>query len=231
MKSEAFDIKDSEFKGRWKNRADFCSWLADELDLALGARAGAAREIQYFWDYYEQARMRGSNSPWPDAADLPSPYAPEYTDAVHARLMQTIFVEPVWTVEGFGPSAKQAPFVEEFHQRAQEDERLQSFADEWLLRGLVEGVGTLEVSESLEWRRQTNRRTVKLELDPATQAPILGEKNEPMLARDPESGDYLDAENETDPAAEVDVDGWEPVRLGPEYDVIPYADFLTLPTN
>ena len=226
----AFDIRDTEVKGgRWRSRADFCSWLCDELDLALGARAGAAIAIKYNWDYYEQARMRGSNSPWPDAADLPSPYAPEYTDAVHARLLQTIFVEPVWTVEGWGTSAARAPFVEEFHQRAQEDERLQSYADEWLLRGLVEGVGTLEVSEAFELRREIQRKRVTLALDETTQQPILGEDNQPVLARHPESGDYLDAQDDQTPSAEVDVDTCEPVRLGPAYDVIPYLDFLTLP--
>src|SRR5689334_6268622 len=96
------------------------AWLATELDQAISMRGGAAEEIRYAWDYYEQNRMRGRNAPWPDAADLPSPIAPEYTDAVHARLMQTIFVEPVWTVEGYGDSAKRARLVEEFHQRAQE---------------------------------------------------------------------------------------------------------------
>lgn len=227
----AFDIKDSQFKGRWKDRQAFCNWLADELDLAISARGGARTEIEYCWQYYEQARMRGGNSPWPDAADLPSPYAPEYTDAVHARLMQTIFVEPVWTVEGFGESAARAPFVEEFHQRAQEDERLQNFADEWLLRGLIEGVGTLEVSESLEWRREIQRKRVKLATDQTTGLPVMGADQQPELARDPETKNYLDAENEQEPSAEVDVDTWEPVRLGPDYDVIPYHDFLVLPAH
>jgi hypothetical protein len=227
----AFDIKDSEFKGRWEDREAFVTWICNELDLATSGRSWAASEIKYSWDYYEQARMRGSNSPWPDAADLPSPFAPEYTDAVHARLLQTIFVEPVWTVEGWGPSASRAPFVEEFHQRAQEDERLQNFADEWLLRGLVEGVGTLEVSEAFELRREVQRKRVQLAIDETSGLPVMGEDNEAVLARDPETQDYLDAEDETQPSAEVDVDTWQPTRLGPEYDVIPYLDFLTLPAH
>jgi hypothetical protein len=214
--SDAFDVKDSAFKGRWKDRADFVLWLSNELDLAISARSGVASEIRHNWDYYEQNRMRANNAPWPDAADLPSPYAPEYTDAVHARLMQTIFVENVWSVEGFGPSASRAPFVEEFHQKAQEDERLQQYADEWVLRGLIEGVGTLEITEAVETRREIQRKRVALQLDPLTQAPILGEDG-PELATDPESGDYVATDDPAVPSAEVDIDVEEPVRLGPEY--------------
>lgn len=217
-------------KGQWKDREAFCSWLANELDLAISNRGGAMEDIRLAWAYYEQARMRGSNSPWPDAADLPSPYAPEYTDAVHARLMQTIFVEPMWTVEGWGPSAARAPFVEEFHQRALEDERLQDFADEWVLRGLVEGVGTLEVSEAVEFRREQVRKRVALQLDEAG-APILDETNQPLLARNPETGDHVEADEQTTHTAEIETDILEPVRLGPEYDVIPYMDFIVLPAH
>ena len=228
--SDAFDLKPGAYaKGTWQTREDFALWLTNELELAISARSGVVSEIRYNWDYYESNRMRGNSAPWPDAADLPSPYAPEYTDAVHARLMQTIFVEPVWTVEGFGPSAQRAPFVEEFHQKAQEDERLQTYADEWVLRGLVEGVGTLEITEAFETRREVQRKRVALELDEAG-LPIMSDDG-PALARNPESGDFVPVEDPNVPSAEVDVDVLEPVRLGPEYDVIPYLDFLTLPAH
>src|SRR5262245_10472820 len=173
--------------------------------------------------------MRATNSPWPDAADLTSPYAAEYTDALQARLMQTVFVEPVWTVEGWGESASRAPLVEEFHQRAQEDERLQGFVDEWVLRALVEGVATLEVSEAYELRRELTRKRVKLQVDEATGQPIVGEDMQPLLQRDPETQNYVDAQTADEPSADVEMDVWEPVRLGPDYDVIPYMDFFVLP--
>lgn len=229
QKPSAFDLKASQFKGQWSSWDDLAAWLAIEIDQAISGRGNANAELRYNWDYYEQNRMRGSNAPWPDAADLPSPLAPEYTDAVHARLMQTICVKPMWTVEGYGDAAKRAPFVEEFHQRAQEDERLQAYLDEWLLRGLVEGVGILEVSEAYEMRRNVQRRRVKLQLDEATGQPIHGDSG-PVLATD-EDGDYLDAENEQDASAEVDIDQPEPVRLGPEYDVVPFMDFYVLPAH
>lgn len=231
----AFDVDDKHFRkgGRWKDRQEFTNWLCNELDLAQSARRGVESEIKNCWDYYEQARMRGSNMPWPDAADLPSPYAPEYVDAVHARLMQTVFVDPVWTVEGWGASAARAPFVEEFHQRAQEDERLQNYMDEWVLRGLVEGVGTIEVTEAIELRRERVKKRVALQLDEMTGAPVIGEDGQPMLAADPETGNIVEADPNGPeiPSAEIEADELQPVRLGPEYDVVPYMDFMVLPAH
>jgi hypothetical protein len=228
----AFDLKDNKIKHpQFADWAAVGAWLRTEIDQAISNRGGADAEVRYCWDYYEQNRMRGTNSPWPDAADLPSPLAPEYTDAVQARLMQTIFTKPVWSVQGYGESAKRARFVEEFHQRAQEDERLQGYIDEWVLRGLVEGVGTLEISESYEMRRVVKQRRVKIQTDEAG-APLHNAEG-PVLAKDPESGDYLDADekDEQEPSADVDVDQDEPVRLGPEYDVIPYLHFGVLPSH
>jgi hypothetical protein len=229
-KSNAFALTDAQFKGQWKDRAALANWLVQELDTAKGGRGAGEQEVKYNWAYYEQARLRGNSAPWPDAADLPSPYAPEYTDAVHARLMQVIFVEPVWTVEGWGESAKKAPFVEEFHQRAQEEERLQSFVDEWVLRGLVEGVGTLEISEAYEIQRERVQKRVAMQMDPATSQPIMGEDDQPLLQTD-EAGDYVETDDMNVPSAEIELDEETPVRLGPDYDVVPYLDFFTLPAH
>jgi hypothetical protein len=228
--SDAFDLRPSSLRlnGDRATLSDLAIWLAGELDLALSARGSVATDIRYAWDYYEQNRIRGSNAPWDGAADLTSPLAAEYVDAIHARLMQTIFVDPVWTVEGWGDSATRAPLVEEFHQRAQEDERFQNYADEWVMRGLVEGVGILEVSEAFDVMRERQRRRVKIQTNPETGAAIFGEDQQPILQRD-EQQNYLDAETPDEPSAEVEVDAWVPVRLGPQYDVVPYLDFLLLP--
>lgn len=231
-KSDAFDIRESRLKldGERASYDDLAVWLAGELDLALSARGNVASDIKYAWDHYEQNRTRGLNAPWDGAADLTSPLSAEYVDALHARLMQTIFVDPVWTVEGWGPSASKAPLVEEFHQRAQEDERFQGYADEWILRGLIEGVGILEISEGFDLRKQRQRKRVALQTDPTTQQPILGEDGQPMFARN-EDGRLVETEDQNVPSAEVDVDTLLPVRLGPQYDVVPYLDFLTLPLH
>ncbi len=228
-KSSAFDLKESALKkSQWRDWDDLASWLSSELDQVIGARAGRKEEIAYSWAYYEQQRMRAGNMPWPDAADLPSPFAAEYTDAVHARLMQTIFVEPVWTVEGYGASAVKAPIVEEFHQKAQEDERLQGYLDEWILRGLIEGVATIKVSESREWRREQVQKRLAIQLD-GMGAPVMGQAG-PMLQYD-DHGGFVESEDEQTPSALTQLDEWRPARLGPEYEVLPYGDFFTLPAH
>jgi hypothetical protein len=70
-----------------------------------------------------------------------------------------------------------------------------------------------------------DRKRVKLKLHDG--APIMGEDNQPELEQD-DNGVYAEAEGD-EPSADVDVDSVEPVRLGPDYDVIPFLDFLTLP--
>ena len=223
-----FDVTAGQLKrSAFKDREGFCRWLCDELELAKSARSQDGSDIKYAWALYQQDRTRGRRAPWPGTADLTSPYPSESADALHARLMTIIFTEPVWTIEGYGPSAVKAPFVEEFHQRAQEEERFQGYADELVLRALVEGTGTLEISESVEMRREQQRKKVKLRLDAAGQ-PVL-EDGEPALEQD-EDGRYAEAQGE-EPSADVDVDALEPVRVGPSYDVIPLLDFLTLPAH
>jgi len=188
-------------------------------------------EIRYWWTLYEQGRTRTGNAPWPDAADLTSPMASEYVDAVHARLMQTIFTEPVWTVEGWGDSAKKAPFVEEFHQRALEEERLQTALDAVMLRALVEPCGILEISEATEMRREQIEKRVKWATDPLTGGQMLDEKQQPLPERDPETGDYVEASTDDPNSITVQYDEMQHVRKGPEYDVPAYLDFHTLPAH
>jgi hypothetical protein len=226
LKSQAFDVTDKALKkSHFGDLKGLCRWLCEELDLALAARSGEDAEIRYYWALYQMDRTRGRNAPWPDAADLTSPYGSEYVDALHARIMGSVFTEPVCTVEGWGESAIKAPYVEEFHQRAQEDARYQGFEDERVLRALVEGVGTLEITEATEMRRTMDRKRVKLRLNEGL--PVMGEDGQPELDQDAE-GQYLDA-GQDDPAAEADIESLEPVRIGPDFDVIPWSDFVTLP--
>src|SRR5690606_2793098 len=96
--------------------------------------------IDYWHALYEQRRRVGLG-PWPGAADLASYIVTEKVDALRARLMKTIFVEPVWVVEGWGEAAKRAPIVEEFHQWKVEEERLQSKLGRVLHLALIEGTG------------------------------------------------------------------------------------------
>jgi hypothetical protein len=233
MKSQAFDLKEGQLTGAHdgiKSYDELAQWICNELDVAVSARGTMHEDIQYAWTLYEQGRTRDKTAPWPDAADLTSPMTAEYVDALHARAMQTIFTEPVWTVEGWADSQAQAPFVEEFHQRAQEEERLQGVLDEVLLRAWIEPAGILEVSEAFELRRERRDMLAQVQTDPTTGGPILGEDAQPVALRN-EDGDLVEAQDETMPSVKATVDVWEPVRLGPDYDVIPYLDFYTLPQH
>jgi hypothetical protein len=231
-KSQAFDIKESALKGTHADVTTFeelGQWLARELDNGLESRGSIAAEIRDNWTRYEQGRTRGSNAPWPDAADLTSPIVTEFVDALHSRVMDTIFSDRIWTVEGWGESASKAPFVEEFHQRAAEEERLQDVLDEALLRSWNEPAAIIEVSEAVDWRREIKKVNARLQMDPMTGTPIIGEDNQPVAERD-EQGDFVEARPQ-EPAVQMEVDSWEPVRIGPDYDVIPYLEFLTLPAH
>lgn len=232
VKSNAFDIKESKLDGTHadvESYDDLARWLVQELDNALSTRGTIAEEIRYRWLYYEQGRTRRS-SPWADAADLTSPYATEFVDAILARLMDTIMVDPLWIVEGWGDSTQRAPFVEEFHQRAQEQERLQGYLREVLLRALIEPAGILEITEATDIRRERKTIKAKLAMDPITQGPVLDLKGSPVLEQDDE-GNYVEAQSPDEASADAVIDSYEPVRLGPAYDVVPYLDFVRFPAH
>src|SRR5262245_40429848 len=100
-KRTPYDIKATD-----EQKKALCLWLCDELIAADAARSDNTEEVSYWWTLYEQARTRSGNQlPWPDAADLTSFIACEKVDAIHARLMRTVWVNPVWTVEGWGDAA------------------------------------------------------------------------------------------------------------------------------
>jgi hypothetical protein len=123
LKSKAFDVSLSKEK-----RDDFALWLTEQINNAISARSVPLPEVEYWWTIYEQGRTRSNASmPWQDAADLTSYLGTEKVDALRARIMRTIMVDPIWTVEGWGESSRKAPFVEDFHQWQAESEGLQAF--------------------------------------------------------------------------------------------------------
>ena len=202
--------------------------LCTEVQQALDARGNQAEACDYWHQLYEQARTRqGRNAPWPDAADLTSYLASEKVDALQARLLRAIWVDPIWTVEGWGASTDKAPFVEEFHQWKAEEERLQSVLDRLSLLSLIEPRGLIEIAEGSE--RRTVRRTIKAkaETDPRTGMPIYGEDAAPKLALGPD-GNPIEA-GEMDFALETVIDSDERIRTGPVYRVLPYRDSLITP--
>ena len=209
-----------------EQRTALTSYLLRELQNAIDAKSAQDVEVDYWHLLYEQARTR-QKAPWPDAADLTSYLACEKVDALHARIMRTIWTEPIWTVEGWGQAADRAPFVEEFHQWKAEEERLQSVLDKLALISLIEPRGLLEVSEGVEQRKTRSQIRAKAKTDPVTGGLIYDEKGKPQ----PEmglDGKYVPA-GEADIAMMLDVDTLEPVRSGPNYRIVPYADSAIFP--
>lgn len=211
----------------------FTHWLVRQINDAVAARAVTPGENEYWWTLYEQGRTRDSKSmPWQDAADLTSYIGTEKVDALRSRIMRTVFVDPVYTVEGWGDSAKKAPFVEDFHQWALESEGLQAFLTRVIQASLIETRGVLEVYEDTTVRKV--RKPIRALLAPSPLgAPFQMDPDlQPVLAKD-QNGNLIevtDADGDA-PSAEVVIDAEERVRKGPGYRVLPYRDFLVLPSH
>lgn len=218
----AFDITLAD-----EQRTCLAQWLTNEYNNALAAKSALDVEVDYWHQLYEQARTRTQdNLPWPDAADLTSYIPCEKVDSIHARIMRTVFVNPIWTVEGWGETADRAPFVEEFHQYKAEEERFQSVADKWAQEALIEPRSLLEVYESSE--RRTARKTIQARPKMTPEGGLMfGEDGQPQLEQD-EQGNFIEAKPE-EPAFTTTIDSQDTVRTGPQYRVIPYRDSLICP--
>jgi hypothetical protein len=212
-----------------EKREDLALELARALDEALAVRGVVEQEVEYFHTLYEQGRTRGAqNSPWADAADLTSYLGTFYVDVLRAMIVDTVMTEPVWTVEGYGPAAQNAPFVEEFHQWQQEAEGFQQAFSKAVHLSLIEPRGVLEVYE--DTIKRPVRKVIKaaLQLNPLDGSALVDEKLKPVLQRDP-MGNYVEVFDPMQPSAEVEIDSYETVCRGPRERTIPYRDFLVLP--
>lgn len=215
-----------------EQREKLALWLSWELDNGLNAKASADNEVDYWHMLYEQARTRTArNLPWVDAADLTSYLACEKVDALHARAMHTIFgpnAEPVCTVEGWGDSSKNAPFVEEIHQWKMEEERLKSEFDRLLQMALIEPRGLIEVYEGSDYRTVRKRITAALQTDPTTGGQVFDDQGQPLPQTKPD-GTYVETTDPNVPSAQILIDSTENQRSGPQYRILSYADSLILP--
>ena len=203
-------------------------WICDQITLGLNARTATEIDVEYWWRLYEQARTRQGRNVRPDAADLTSYIPCEQTDSIHARIMRTIWTEPIWTVEGWGQAAEKAPFVEEFHQWKAEEERLQGVLDRLVLQALVEPRGLLEIAEGTERRAQRQTVRAVVQTDPLTGLQQYDEKGKPILKLD-DQGEVVTATDDKQPSVEQTIDRMQRVRTGPVYRLLPYRDSLILP--
>jgi len=223
-KDTAWDVKLNDEK-----RETFTQWLCDEILNAEANRTVPVEDVQYWWKLYQQDRTRES-APWQDAADLTSYIGTEKADALKARVMRTLWVDPVYTVEGWGPSAKKAPFVEDFHQWQLELEGLQGFLARVMLASLIEPRAVLEVYEDTTVRMERKEITAQIALTPDGQFQ-LDKDLQPVFAKDAEGNfiEVFDNEGGTIGTGTVVIDDPQRVRRGPGYRVLSYEHFLVLP--
>jgi hypothetical protein len=227
QRRKAFDVSLSEEK-----TSDLVHFLHDEITRAVAARSSiieSGGDLDYWHWLYEQGKRNTKDLPFPGAADLSTWIVTEKVDAMRGRFVKTIFVEPVWTVEGWGKAADRAPMVEEFHQWKVEDERLQAWLQRAFDLALIEGTGVLECSEKTDVRKQRAVRALQPDVDDETNALKLDpETFAPTPALDPR-GAFVPADDPERGAMEVLTDELVPVRRGPNYRVCSLRDFLILP--
>lgn len=230
----AWDVKLSPEK-----KSAFAEFICRELTNAIAQRSVPIPEVRYWWTIYEQGRTREQNpNAYQDAADLTSYLGTEKVDALRARILRTLMVDPIWTVEGWGPSAKKAPFVEDFHQWAAESEGLQGFLARVIHASLIETRGVLEVFEDTTERVTRKEINAKVKLaapDPMNpMAPptyqMDGDSMDPVLEQD-EQGNFIEVFDEMTPYAKTVVDEVSRVRKGPGYRVLSYEHFHVLPAH
>lgn len=222
----AFDVQLSE-----EREAQLVHFLHDEITRAVAARSTIIEQggdLDYWHWLYEQGKRNSTELPFPGAADLATWIITEKIDAMRARFVKTIFVEPVWTVEGWGRAADRAALVEEFHQWKVEDERLQGWLQRAFDLALIEGTGVLECSEKTDVRKQRAVKRVQPKRAPDGTL-LVGADGQPEAATDERGQLVLVDDPEAQGAITQVVEELVPVRRGPNYRVVSLRDFLILP--
>jgi hypothetical protein len=237
QKPTPYDVKPGKLKDL-DGYKGLARWLTEEVQAAEDVRTHLDSQLDYWHRIYEQDRTRLTNNrPKPDGADLTSPLGTQYVDSMHARAMQTIFgARPLWVVEGWAEAAQNAPYVEEFHEWAAEDEDVQSYVDRAIGNSWIDSEGVLEVYEETDLRpvRRTIWAQVETTVDELGQPrAVMGEDLKPKLMMD--AGKYVEVPPPQEGApldgsvAQVEIDDRQPVRVGPGYTVIDLNDFTILP--
>lgn len=209
---------------------DLAIRLSEEIQGALDARQdliGDDQRIDHWHFLYEGGDERiTKNTPWPGAANLTSWIGTEKVDAIRARVVQTIFTDPIWIVEGWGESAQKVPFVEAFHQWKAEEERLQSYVSKVVHNALIEGTGVLEVAERPVARKIRTRMKAAV-ITGSDGVPAANPDNSPIIKTGPDGLPVPAGEGE--PSADVVLDRVGKVRNGPQYRILSLKDYVHLP--
>lgn len=210
---------------------DLVDFLCREIDYAQQARDNIvgddARIDQAHWMYEGGDPNLVKNTPWPGASNLGSFIVTEKVDAMRARLVATIFSDPIWIVEGFGQSAERAPLVEAFHQWKTEQEKLQQYVSRSIHNSLLEGTGVLEISDRVVLRKGLRRIKALLQRDEQTGMVLLDETGnpKPVLLK---NGRYVEAEPE-EPHLSLVISDVVRASAGPSFRVLSLKNFYLLP--
>lgn len=200
----------------------------DDAEIARNKIVGTDGDIDKWHLTYEGGDSKlTKQTPWPGAANLTSYIGTEKVDAMRARIMQTIFVDPLWIVEGWGEAAGRSAFVERFHHWKAEEERLQGYVGRAVHNSLIEGTGVLEVAERAEWRRVRATIQGALQTD-MFGMPAMDPMGMPQFVKD-DAGMIQEAEDPQAPSASTVVERYVKSRRGPQYRVLGLKDFFILP--
>lgn len=224
---DPFEVKLSEVQ-----QDEIAAKLAQEIDYAMQARdriVGDDQAIDQAYKKYEGGdKNLTKNYPWEGAANLGSPIVTEKVDALRARIVSTIFADPIWTVEGYGISAERAPLVENFHQWKAEASGLQKTLSRTIHTSLIEGTGVLEVSDRVAYRKGLRRQRVLLQRNPMDGTvmldPMTGQPT-PVIKQD---GKFADAQP-GEPHAVTIVSDVVKATTGPSYRVLSLKNFFVMP--
>ena len=228
-----FDVQLSD-----EQRRDLTTVLCEAIRTGLQARdrvMGDNGLLDFAYSLYEQERQSGvSRDVKAGGADLTSPIATENVDALGARAVKTIFVEPLWIVEGLDAESRQkAPLVEEYMQMRQEQLRLQKKVKRWFNAALIEEGAELEVCEDVEPIRRrevlkaaVTRNAADTAVDPRGSV-VVDEQGQPVPQRDARG--QLVAAGDADDYVEVQRDFTDYRRRGASLRLHSGKDFLFLP--
>ena len=214
-----------------EQESELCLWLCREIDAAEDARSsivGNDGVIDRSHEMYEGGNARlVKNTPWPGAANLGSPIVTEKVDALRARIVATIFTDPIWIVDGWGDSAEKAPFVESLMQYKAESGKLQSYVGRVVHNSLIEGTGVLEVSDRVVLRKGVRKIKAVLQRDPATGRIALDETGSPVPLRNQQQK-FIEAQGD-EPFLEMFISDVVRATAGPSFRVLSLKNFFVLP--
>lgn len=223
---DPFEVRLNEEK-----TSELVAFLVREIDYAEQSRdliIGDNMKLDAAHLMYEGGDTRlTKDTPWPGAANMGSFIVTEKVASLRARIVATLFADPVWIVEGLGKAASHAPLVEVFMQWKSEISKLQTFLTRVAHNALIEGTGVLEVCDRVILRKGLRQIRALLQRDDATGGVMLDQVGNEIPVRE-QDGKFVEAE-EGEPYLKMVVSDVVRATAGPSFRVLSLKDFYILP--